>query len=243
MRTNLVVENLRPNDMEALFRPVITGIRNCWDSHCKSDSTWCNDIIVGEKDLDLIERVGNKNKHKSVLEHMVFTFMITGLSRATLQELARHRMASYSVKSTRYTLKELKNETEDLVLGSSTVSKYINILSIEEDPLFLQYIESLGITKEDLEEIDQTNILTLRKLKELLENSKCPNDLVKFALPECYRTNVVMTINARSLQNFLELRSSTHALWEIRLLAKRLYQALPEEAKPYFQNYITDLVF
>ena len=92
------------------------AIRTCWDSHDKSDTkiyTNEKDKIYGgscgEKDKELIERVGNKNKHSSTLEHLSYSFEIDGISRACLQELARHRMASYSVKSSRYTLKELKD--------------------------------------------------------------------------------------------------------------------------------------
>ena len=77
------------------------AIRTCWQSFDKSDDG-------GEKDLALIDRVGNKYKHASTLEHIHYNFFIQGISRALLQELARHRMASLSVKSTRYTLKELK---------------------------------------------------------------------------------------------------------------------------------------
>ena len=78
------------------------AIRTCWQSFDKSDNG-------GQKDKELIDRVGNKFKHSSTLEHLVYNFYIKGISRALLQELARHRIASLSVKSTRYTLKELKN--------------------------------------------------------------------------------------------------------------------------------------
>ncbi len=47
--------------------------------------------------------------NSSTLEHLVYSFYIQDISRALLQELARHRVASLSVKSTRYTLKELKD--------------------------------------------------------------------------------------------------------------------------------------
>ena len=50
-------------------------------------------------------------------------------------------------------------------------------------------------------------------------------------MPEAYKTSLVMTINARSLQNFLELRSSKHALWEIQNLAKEIYNILPDDHK------------
>lgn len=83
------------------------AIRTCWASHDKSDST---EGECGQKDRELIDRVGNQNKHSSTLEHLNYNFYISGISRACLQELARHRLASLSVKSTRYTLKELKKE-------------------------------------------------------------------------------------------------------------------------------------
>lgn len=103
-----------------------TAIRTCWDSGDKSDTATkgtyntsgigtSSITIVGEKDRELIHRVGNKYKHNSTLEHLNYTFYISGVSRALLQELARHRMASMSVKSTRYTIKELRDE-EDFII-------------------------------------------------------------------------------------------------------------------------------
>ncbi|MBQ2431066.1 MAG: FAD-dependent thymidylate synthase, partial [Campylobacter sp.] len=40
----------------------------------------------------------------------------------------------------------------------------------------------------------------------------------------------------RSLQNFLSLRTSKSALWEIRNLANLIYEALPDEHKFIFEN-------
>lgn len=94
------------------------AIRTCWQSFDKSDDG-------GEKDKELIDRVGNKFKHASTLEHLVYNFYIEGVSRALLQELARHRMASLSVKSTRYTLKELKNEESFTCKDLERASKYL----------------------------------------------------------------------------------------------------------------------
>ncbi len=78
------------------------AIRTCWQSFEKSDDG-------GEKDQALIDRVVNKYKHASTIEHLVYSFLYSRMSRALLQELSRHRIASPSVKSTRYTLKELKD--------------------------------------------------------------------------------------------------------------------------------------
>ena len=63
---------------------------------------------VGEEELlKNIIKLG----HESVIEHIVLKYRIFGLSRACLQELARHRLISLTVESTRYTLrKNLNNE-------------------------------------------------------------------------------------------------------------------------------------
>jgi len=99
------------------------AIRTCWQSFDKSDNG-------GEKDRELIDRIGNKFKHASTLEHLSYNFYIKGVSRALLQELARHRIASLSVKSTRYTLRELK-EIETIVEGSEVVGRFIKLTGHE----------------------------------------------------------------------------------------------------------------
>ena len=75
---------------------------------CKCYSNKPHDEL--EKIQARITKVANVSKHSSTIEHLNYSFDIDGISRAVLQELARHRIASYTVKSTRYTLKELKDE-------------------------------------------------------------------------------------------------------------------------------------
>ena len=174
------------------------SIRKCWASEDKSDTVNTNDDI-GTKDRELIHRVGCKFKHASTLEHLNYTFDIDGISRACLQELARHRHASLSVKSTRYTLKELKD--------ADTVSKF-----------------RVNITPD----IDWENDLTLEEVQKELKKGTS-NDVVKYMLPEAYKTSLVWTINMRSLQNFLKLRTSTAALKEIRELAWEIVKQMPEQ--------------
>ena len=164
------------------------AIRTCWQSFDKSDNG-------GEKDRELIDRVGNKYKHASTLEHLVYTFYIQGISRALLQELARHRMASLSVKSTRYTLKELKNEEPFEENDFERAKKYLVLTGNEM--------------------VDSMSIKALNNLQKVLKEG-ISNDIAKYCLPECYKTELTWTINARSLQNFWALRSSKSAIWEIR---------------------------
>jgi thymidylate synthase (FAD) len=68
------------------------------------------------KDLvphEVLERIIQR-RHESILEHITLTYSIKGLSRACLQELARHRHISLSVESTRHTLKKVMAEPADV---------------------------------------------------------------------------------------------------------------------------------
>ena len=164
--------------------------------------------------------MGNKFKHASTLEHLYYTFYIQGISRATLQELARHRIASLSVKSTRYTLKELKNTESFLPL---------NEVNFSRAGKFLVFTQNKAV--------DKASVQALENLRLLLQEN-ISNDLVKFAMPESYKTELTWSINARSLQNFLHLRSSKSALWEIRNLAFALFESLPNEHKFLFEECV-----
>lgn len=159
-----------------------------------------------------INRVANVSKHASTIEHISYSFDIDGISRALLQELARHRIASYTIKSSRYTLQELKKEIAFMSTehGKERASKYVVFTGNYS--------------------IDTAILFALDELRELVVEG-IPNDLTKYCMPEAYKTSLVMTINARSLQNFLELRSSKHALWEIQELAKEIYNIIPDDHK------------
>lgn len=184
------------------------AIRTCWQSFEKGDEG-------GDIDKELIDRVGNKFKHASTLEHLNYTFYIQGISRACLQELARHRHASLSVKSTRYTLKELRSEAEFKENDFKRASKY---LVLSQNAL-----------------VDNASIKALENLRLILQNT-ISLDIAKYCLVESYKTELTWTINARALQNFLHLRSSKSALWEIQNLARALYEALPREHRFIYED-------
>jgi len=188
------------------------AIRTCWQSFDKSDNG-------GKVDRALIDRVGNKFKHASTLEHIVYNFYIAGISRALLQELARHRMASLSVKSTRYTLKELKEELSFSIDNKERAEKYLVMTGVEM--------------------VDEMSIRALENLRTVLV-AGISNDRAKYCLPESYKTELSWTINARSLQNFISLRSDKAALWEIRDLANMVYATLPEEHRYLFENSLKE---
>ena len=70
-----------------------------------------------------------KAGHESILEHITLTYEITNLSRACLQELARHRHISLSVESTRHTLKGKIKELTPKYLGTEEGLK-LHIVSL-----------------------------------------------------------------------------------------------------------------
>ena len=133
-----------------------------------------------------------------------YSFLIQNISRAVLQELARHRVANLSVKSTRYTLKELKNETNNLLTATNET--------------FLKEIAKRYIVFTGNETIDNILIEQLKNLKRAIDTG-VSNDIAKYALPECYKTELVWSIDREGLANFINLRTSKSALWEIRDLA------------------------
>lgn len=193
------------------------AIGQCWGKGC----------FTGDKLKERMLRVANKHKHASTIEHLYYNFVIDGISRACLQELARHRHASLSVKSSRYTLKELKTEKPFLSYWDET-GEYEDI-----DYGWERAQNYLVFTDNHL--VNLMAVAALDNLRSLIE-SGLSNDIAKYAMPESYKTRLNWSINARSLQNFLALRSNPSALWEIRRLATAVFEALPEDHKFLFEE-------
>ena len=206
---------------------VAHGIRMSHNNHDKSDS---NNATIGPKDLALIDRVGNKLKHASTLEPLQYIFDIDGISRACLQEVVRHRVGSFTVESTRYTLHRLRAEQSFTEYTDFNDQEYLQD-GYERACKYLVMTEN--------EHVNRYSILALDNLRDLLV-AGISNDLAKYALPEAYKVRLQWTVNARSLQNFLQLRTSKDALWEIRLLAATIYQSLPHDHKFLFTDYMKD---
>ena len=143
-----------------------------------------------------------KAGHESVLEHINLTYSIKGLSRACLQELARHRHISLSVESTRHTLKKHLERPEELPQRMSWS------------------IYQAGMSSTIAMLIDMVKAIPILS-----------NDDLKYFLPEFWPTNLVLTSNVRELRHILDLRTAPAALKEFRELARAMYKAVPEQFK------------
>jgi thymidylate synthase (FAD) len=173
-------------------------------------------------DLTLAQKVINVLKHESVSEHISMSFLIDGISRAELQEHMRHRIASTTCESTRYTLQKLVedlNNPEDEKMDTF-INRYFVIP---------EYIEEHWNHQTDyfkfIQELRDCYELFVAHLDNWVDHG-VKNDYIKYALPEGYRTRFVWTINIRSLKNFLNLRLANNAHFEIRNVAAQILDVL-----------------
>jgi thymidylate synthase (FAD) len=148
-----------------------------------------------------------KSGHTSVFEHASVTFKVSGISRACSHQLVRHRLASYSQESQRY----CKIDTES--------DEWYVIPPWFDDDCEEEYIPSnKGAFMYVMEQcaIDY---------QEALSRGCKPED-ARYLLPEATKTTIVVTMNARELFHFLDVRNTQQAQWEIRDLAKAMIDAL-----------------
>ena len=151
--------------------------------------------------------------HLSVTEHASFTFAVEGVSRALLAQLTRHRLASFSVQSQRYVSVA---DGFDYVIPPS-----ISALGEEEEREFVRQMDTMHAW--------------YRRWQEKLGGAgESANQDARFVLPNAASTRLVMTMNARELMHFFELRCCNRAQWEIREMAWQMLALCRKEAPALF---------
>ena len=209
-------------------RLIAAAAKNCYSS---IDVDGVLDGLTEEKTRSFLQMLTEMG-HESPIEHASFTFAIEGVSRSLLAQITRHRIASFSVQSQRY-VRERGFE-------------YVVPPEIEKIPAakekFIQAMEDDQRTYEEL-----TAALMEGHLKELLDagvpekkarsqaQKKSIED-ARYVLPNACTTRILMTANARSLQNFFRLRCCNRAQWEIRALAEEMYKLVYAVAPTLFSK-------
>ncbi len=155
-----------------------------------------------------------KAGHESVIEHVVYTFKIEDITRGLLQQLARHRLISLSVQSTRWAL--------DRVLDGTVMEE-----------LFYVPEELEGADRDKYIEVALKQLQQARTLAEAFGN-----DVGKYIIPECMYTDLVMTVNARELRHIFQLRAKPPALKEFNILVREIYNVLPDSHKFMFEEFV-----
>lgn len=154
---------------------------------------YCAGFCYGKSDTSF-KRVQTcfNGGHMSVFEHASFTAEISGISRVCSHQLVRHRLASYTQESQRYT----KVDGNDWFVMPPAFEPYKDWYKGCMNQSVAEYEGALarGVKKED----------------------------ARFLLPQACTTRIAMTMNVRELFHFLDLRTAKHAQWEIRELAELL---------------------
>lgn len=195
------VKLIQASSMDGIY----AGYRECHSSMAKSDQG-------GEKDRALVTRLlmDADPKHDSPIEHALYTWRISGVSRALSHQLVRHRIASYSQRSQRYC-----NEKQFEYVTPSSIADKEDCLLVYDNFMRLaqrtyDYLHKHGVLKED----------------------------ARFILPNACATSLIVSMNPRAFRNFLKLRLDTHAQWEIRALAKLLLDSIPDDHKFMYEDLI-----
>ena len=204
--------------------------------------------------------------HESPLEHVSFTFAIEGISRACTHQIVRHRIASYSQQSQRYVKLEQFEYIIPPAIENNPEAKKIFIEAMErdqkaydelvdlllEDILIDKHAADYGscireILKENPDAVpDRSKVLDLYAEKFLKEYGKAEKQAIedaRYVFPNACETKIVITMNARSLLHFFNVRCCNRAQWEIREMATEMLKECKKIAPALFKKAGPDCVY
>jgi thymidylate synthase (FAD) len=199
--------------VEQYYVPLIyTACRTCYSELTPEDIF--QKAADGEIDQAKMQRlISNviESGHGSTIEHVVFTFGISGVSRTLSHQLVRHRAGvAFDQQSQRYvTFKKAATMLPQTIA--------------EADPRI----------RAEFEEQIQGSMALYGDLVA----AGIPGEDARFVFPNATRTNLVMTVNLRALIHMSGLRLCTMAQWEIR----RLFQLIRHEVfqvSPFLGSFL-----
>lgn len=151
------------------------------------------------RDDESLERLENcyRAGHTGILEHASVSFLVKGISRSCSHQLVRHRIASYCQESQRYCKYKLAGSDWYVVPPEVKSNQFA----------MAEYRYAMDVAAKSY------NVMLTYGAK--------PED-ARFLLPEATKTNIVVTMNIRSLFHFFDLRLGKRAQWEVRELAENM---------------------
>lgn len=201
---------------------------------CYAANTAASDLYDGldeKKAADFVKMLASLG-HESPIEHVSFTFGIEGVSRAFLAQITRHRIASFSVQSQRYVRKdgfvyitppEVLNTPEALAVYEEAMradlAAYNRLADILQEKHYAAFLAE-GKSEKQAKSMAE---------KKAIEDAR-------FVLPNACDTQMIVTMNARSLYNFFKHRCCSRAQWEIRAAADEMLRLVSEVAPTLFQS-------
>lgn len=171
-----------------------------------------------EKDLESSRKMIKaivKSGHESCVEHATATFRLSEVSRVLTHELCRHRLFSFSQRSQRYVKEnEPSFVVPDVLVDDNTTNQKLLLAKDIFDKAIQHAWDSYSL---------------------LLSYGLKPED-ARFVLPNACTTEIVVSGNFREYRNFLKLRLSPRAQWEIRKAANIILDKLYEIAPSCFED-------
>lgn len=224
---------------------VIKNIENLMPDNSMCDSI--NDI----EDSNLLDDLAWTYFHHSILEHANLSFLIRGTSRGVLQEHARHRIQAISVRSTRYTMSSIINAfvaslnggdkeffirtvlTFDMFVTCDEAYNRLEISAMYDKLLYqtkvVEDFYAISVAKSSfgfLEEHKEDAQLLFDALQ-AGKKKRNVGDAFKHIISDNVKVDMVVTFNLRSLKNYLTLRDSGAAFFQIRWLAQEMIRVTP----------------
>lgn len=201
-------------------RVVAAAGRLCYSSSTAAD---LKESLSGEE-VERLIRILVTSGHLSTFEHASFSFGIDGISRACSHQLVRHRLASYSQQSQRY----VRFSGEGGFVVPPKIAEDEAALSI-----FMEAMASAGEAYERLVELGEQRGLGRETVQED----------ARFVLPNAAETRIVVTMNARELRHFFQVRCCRRAQWEINALAWWMRHLAIEAAPRLFYKSGPDCLY
>src|SRR3990170_428603 len=161
----------------------------------------------------------------SVIEHAVWDFIITGVSRSFTHELIRHRAGfGYSQLSQRYVDESTADFVEPDIIAGDEALHALWLRAVEASHrAYVELVE--GLTEKYKDVPDRTH------------RRKLARQAARSVLPNATETMIFVTANARALRHFIEMRGSEWADVEIRKVALKLLEIMQREAPSLFGDY------
>jgi thymidylate synthase (FAD) len=172
---------------------------------------------MSDDEVRRLVRILVRSGHHSALEHAVFSFAVDGVSRACTHQLVRHRMASYNQQSQRY----VHFGSDDSFVVPPSIAA-----NAEARAIFLEAMEQARRAYDKLVEIG----LAEGRTREATQED------ARFVLPNAAETKIVVTMNARELRHFFQVRCCNRAQWEIRALAWEMRRLVKAVAPTLFER-------
>ena len=147
-------------------------------------------------------QVAVNSGHYSVLEHLPLTFLIEDVSRVTEVQLVRHRIASYSIRSGRYTKANNNKPWYQIPKSIKNNDSIVKLFTEMNENIYSFYTAMIehGIPKED----------------------------ARYILPQGLLTDIVVSMNARAFIEQCEKRLCKKAQWEIREMFTQMKECIKD---------------